>query len=67
MAAAARVTFTAGIAADWNGLPAGLRQGVAMLAAHLFADRGATTPVPAAVTALWRPFRRMPLLPGVRA
>jgi hypothetical protein len=67
MAAAARVTFTAGIAPDWDGLPAGLRQGVAMLAAHLFADRGATTPVPAAVTALWRPFRRVALIPGVRA
>lgn len=57
----ARVTFTAGLAADWAGLPPAIRDGAAMLAAHLFDDRTGTQPVPAAVTALWRPFRTVRL------
>lgn len=55
--APARARFTAGIADDWDALPPGLREGAAMLAAHLFDDRTGAAPVPAAVTALWRPFR----------
>ena len=66
-AADARVTFTAGLAADWGALPAALRQGVVTLAAHLFADREGRAPVPAAVTALWRPFRVMELAQAVHA
>lgn len=66
-AADARVTFTAGLAADWNTLPAALRQGVVVLAAHLFTDREGRAPVPAAVTALWRPFRVMELAQAVHA
>ena len=57
----ARVGFTAGLADGWEGLPAALRDGAAMLAAHLFDDRTGGAPVPAAVTALWRPFRTMRL------
>lgn len=64
---AARVTYTAGIAADWDALPDGLREGAAMLAAHLFDDRTGGAPVPAAVTALWRPFRVMRLQQEQRA
>lgn len=52
-----RVTFGAGRVGGWALLPPALRQGVVMLAAHLFSDRTGTAPVPAAVTALWRPFR----------
>lgn len=63
----ASVIARAGLAADWAGLPAALRQGVVMLATHLFEDRGGAKPVPAAVTALWRPFRRMALSRAVRA
>lgn len=63
-AAAARIraSYQAGLAADWTGLPEALRQGIVRLAAHLYThrdDEGA--PPPAAVTALWRPWRRMRL------
>ena len=57
------VRFTAGLAADWASLPEGLRHGVVRLAAHQYRERdegGATTP-PAAVAALWQPWRRMRL------
>ncbi|GAA4223037.1 hypothetical protein GCM10022253_32870 [Sphingomonas endophytica] len=62
-----RVSFTAGLASGWAGLPAPLRQGVAMLAAHLFSDRAGSAPVPAAVSALWRPFRSVALAQPVHA
>lgn len=62
-----RVTFTAGLASGWAALPAPLRQGVAMLAAHLFTDRAGSAPVPAAVSALWRPFRTVRLARPVHA
>lgn len=58
-----RVTYEAGLAADWPALPAALRQGMARLTAHLFTHRDGATDAgpPAAVTALWRPWRRMRL------
>lgn len=58
-----RVTGTAGMAADCNGVPDPLRQGIVRLTAHLFnaRDGGGGDP-PAAVTALWRPYRRMRIL-----
>lgn len=55
------VRYTAGLAADWAGLRAPLAQGVVALIAHLYEDRGRATQPPAAVTALWRPYRRMRL------
>jgi len=58
---AATVTCHAGLAASWDGLPAGVRQGIAMLAAHLLAERGGAAP-PAAVAALWRPYRQIRLM-----
>lgn len=55
-----RVSGTAGMAADQNGVPEAIRQGVLRLVAHLFAARdGDGGEPPAAVTALWRPYRRM--------
>ncbi|MGN6497744.1 MAG: head-tail connector protein [Tsuneonella sp.] len=57
------VRFTAGLAPDWASLRAGLRQGIVRLAAYAYRERGeggASAP-PAAVTALWRPWRRMRL------
>lgn len=58
----ARVTYSAGLAADWNGLPEPLRQGIVRLAAHLYAVRGeADAAPPACVAALWRPWRRLRL------
>ena len=57
-----RVTGSAGMALDENGVPEPIRQGVLRLVAHLFAARdGDGGEPPAAVTALWRPYRRMRL------
>lgn len=58
------VRFTAGIAAQWDALPAPLRHGLIRLAAHQHRQRdgdGAAPLPPAAVAALWRPWRRMRL------
>lgn len=56
------VSGTAGIAAGENGVPEPIRQGVLRLVAHLFTMRdGEGGEPPAAVTALWRPFRRLRL------
>lgn len=56
------VSGTAGLASDVNAVPEPLRQGVLRLVAHLFANRdGPGGEPPAAVTALWRPYRRMSL------
>lgn len=57
------VGYTAGLAPTWEALPEPLRQGAVRLASHLYAHRdeedgGAP---PAAVAALWRPWRRMQL------
>jgi uncharacterized phiE125 gp8 family phage protein len=58
----ARVRGRAGLASEPNGVPEPLRQGIVRLTAHLFANRDGTSgEPPAAVTALWRPYRRMRL------
>ena len=57
-----RVTGQVGLASGANGVPEPLRQGILRLVAHLFATRdGSGGEPPAAVTALWRPYRRMRL------
>lgn len=61
------VAYRAGLAPDWESVPAPIAQGIAMLAAHLF-DRGDGDALPpAAIAALWRPFRRMRLFAERRA
>lgn len=57
------VTYRAGLAADWNGVPEPLRQGIVRLVSHLHAHRDAADAggAPAAVAALWRPWRRLRL------
>lgn len=59
------VRHTVGLATDWTQLPDALRQGVLRLAAHQYRQReteGAVAAVPpAAVAALWRPWRRLRL------
>ena len=58
------VRFTAGIAPDWATLPEGLRHGILRLAAHHYRQRDrdpAEQVPPAAVVALWQPWRRMRL------
>lgn len=62
-----QVTATAGCANGWDALPPTLRHGVVMLAAYLFSERDMTRPPPAAITAFWRPFRRMMLGQPVHA
>lgn len=57
------VTYSAGLADDWDGLPEAIRNGVIRLAAHQHRARddekqSAALP-PAAIAALWRPWRRM--------
>lgn len=61
-----RITYRAGMAADWNGVPEMLRHGIVRLAAQYYLRRGDTAEpeVPAAVTALWRPWRRLPFGAG---
>jgi uncharacterized phiE125 gp8 family phage protein len=57
-----RVTGTAGMATSQNEVPEPIRHGVSRLVSHLFASRdGDGGEVPAAVTALWRPYRRLGL------
>lgn len=57
-----RVSGTAGLSQDENGVPEPIRQGVLRLVAHLFTARdGDGGEPPAAVTALWRPYRRLRL------
>ena len=57
-----RVSGAAGMADSENGVPEPIRQGVLRLVAHLFTARdGEGGEPPAAVTALWRPYRRMRL------
>lgn len=59
------VGFTAGVAPDWPSLPDALRHGALRLAAHQYRgreDAAANVAVPpAAVAALWRPWRRLRL------
>ena len=57
------VTYEAGVAAGLEGVPEPVRQGIVRLIAHLFThrDAGDDAGPPAAVAALWRPWRRMRL------
>lgn len=58
------VRFVAGLAPGWENLPEALRHGILRLAAHQHRERdssGASPLPPAAVAALWRPWRRLHL------
>ena len=57
------VRLSAGLGRDWNGIPEPLRQGIIRLVAHLYTHRDAADagPPPAAVAAMWRPWRRLRL------
>lgn len=61
------VRYRAGLAEDWAHLPAEIAHGVAIMGAHLFDNRDADAVPPAAVAALWRPWRRMRLAVPRRA
>ncbi|THD38345.1 MAG: hypothetical protein E7773_00920 [Sphingomonas sp.] len=60
------VSYQAGWIGTWALIPAPVRQGIVLLAAHLYDQRDAAEPPPAAVTALWRPFRATRLTRAVR-
>lgn len=55
------VSYVAGLTTDPNGVPEALRQGITRLALYFYARRDAdeAEAPPAAVTALWRPWRRL--------
>lgn len=57
------VQFTAGLAPTWTTLPESLRHGIIRLAAHHYRERDSNPGItpPAAVAALWRPWRRVRL------
>lgn len=59
--ARAMVRYEAGLAPTFELVPAPLVQGAVLLAAHLFEDRAGAKVPPAAVAALWRPYRRIRL------
>lgn len=65
--AAVTVAYSAGLAASWDLLGAPLQQGVVLLAAHLSEHRDGRVEPPAAVAALWRPYRRMRLTAEARS
>ena len=51
-------TLEAGLAADWAHLPDGLRHGILRFAAYLHREgEAAAAEPPAAIAALWRPWR----------
>lgn len=56
-----RIAYSAGTASEPDGLPEAIRHGVVRLAAHLFTHRDKEDGAgpPAAVSALWRPWRRI--------
>lgn len=63
-----RIAFTAGMAADWSGLPADLAQAVLMLAAHYYEHRNDTGLhggcMPFGVTSLTERYRALRLYGG---
>ncbi|KQM64424.1 hypothetical protein ASE75_10690 [Sphingomonas sp. Leaf17] len=63
-AARVAVAYSAGLAGDWATLPMGIAQGIVMLTAHLVDQRGSGAGPPAAVAALWRPWRRVVMTPA---
>lgn len=57
-----RVTYRAGLAEDANGIPEAIRQGIVRMTQHLHDARdGAGAAPPAAIAALWQPWRRLTL------
>ncbi|MBN8842660.1 MAG: phage head-tail connector protein [Sphingomonadales bacterium] len=58
----ARIAFRAGMATDAAGVPEAIRQGIVRMTQHLHEarDGGGTAP-PAAIAALWQPWRRLTL------
>lgn len=61
-AARVRVVYRAGFAEGANGIPEAIRQGIVRMTQHLHDARdGAGAAPPAAIAALWQPWRRLTL------
>ncbi len=61
-AARIRVNFRAGLAEGANGVPEAIRQGIVRMTQHLHDARdGMNAAPPAAIAALWQPWRRLTL------
>lgn len=57
-----RVAYRAGMADDVNRIPEAIRQGIVRMTQHLYDARdGTEAPPPAAVAALWQPWRLLGL------
>lgn len=60
-----RVAYRAGIAEGANGIPEAIRQGIVRMTQHLHDARDGTGAAPpAAIAALWQPWRRLTLGSG---
>ncbi|WP_338424746.1 head-tail connector protein [Sphingopyxis kveilinensis] len=60
-----RVAYRAGVADGANGIPEAIRQGIVRMTQHLHDARdGAGAAPPAAIAALWQPWRRLTLGSG---
>lgn len=60
-----RTAYRAGIAEGANGIPEAIRQGIVRMTQHLHDARdGAAATPPAAIAALWQPWRRLTLGSG---
>lgn len=59
-----RVIYQAGLSENWQGLASPLRSGIIRLAAHIYSNRNLDDGMqpPAAIAALWQPYRRMRLI-----
>jgi uncharacterized phiE125 gp8 family phage protein len=61
----ARIAYRAGMAPNANAVPEAIRQGIVRMVQHLHEARGgAASAPPAAVVALWQPWRRLTLGSG---
>ncbi|MDO9361829.1 MAG: head-tail connector protein [Sphingopyxis sp.] len=57
-----RVAYRAGMAGEANGVPEAIRHGIIRMTQHLYLARdGAGIAPPAAIAALWQPWRRVTL------
>ena len=56
------VSYTAGLATSFAAVPTAVAQGMVALTAHLFEARDGVALPPAAVAALWRPYRALRLM-----
>lgn len=64
-AARVRIAYRAGIAEGANGVPEAIRQGIVRMTQHLHDARDGTGGAPpAAIAALWQPWRRLTLGSG---